>query len=113
MAVSDMLITDYSSCFFDYLILDRPIIHYLYDYEYYENEDRGLYYRWQEVVGGDVAFDKDKLVELIKINMDNPMKEHNLRREKREKYMTYENEDSSEIIYQEIISLLKDKKLLV
>ena len=31
LAATDLLITDYSSCFFDYLILDRPIIHFIYD----------------------------------------------------------------------------------
>ena len=31
--VSDMLITDYSSVFFDYANLSRPIIFYMYDFE--------------------------------------------------------------------------------
>jgi CDP-glycerol glycerophosphotransferase len=36
--VFDLLITDYSSICFDYLLLDRPMIFLPYDYEYYNNE---------------------------------------------------------------------------
>lgn len=38
---SDILVSDYSSIIFDYSILGRPIINYLYDYEEYEKK-RGL-----------------------------------------------------------------------
>ena len=41
-AISDMMISDYSSTYFDYAILDRPIFCFAYDLEEYE-EKRGLY----------------------------------------------------------------------
>lgn len=41
-AVSDIMISDYSSTFFDYAILDRPMLCFAYDLEEYE-EKRGLY----------------------------------------------------------------------
>ena len=41
--VSDMLITDYSSVFFDYANLKKPIIYYMYDLKKYENDIRGFY----------------------------------------------------------------------
>lgn len=41
LSVVDVLITDYSSIFFDFLVTERPIIHYVYDYDEYERE-RGL-----------------------------------------------------------------------
>lgn len=41
MLISDILISDYSSIMFDYSILGRPIINYLYDYDEYD-EKRGL-----------------------------------------------------------------------
>lgn len=43
MLVSDMLISDYSSIFFDYSILHKPMICYTYDYDVYAN-DRGMYF---------------------------------------------------------------------
>lgn len=41
--ISDALITDYSSVFFDYAILNRPIYFYTYDLEQYKDELRGFY----------------------------------------------------------------------
>lgn len=38
---SEILITDYSSCYIDFLLIDKPIIFYRYDN--YESEDTGLY----------------------------------------------------------------------
>lgn len=42
LSVVDLLVTDYSSIFFDFLVTDKPIIFYTPDYEAYE-ESRGLY----------------------------------------------------------------------
>src|SRR5699024_3040004 len=41
--ISDILITDYSSVFFDYANLKRPILFYTYDLEKYRDELRGFY----------------------------------------------------------------------
>src|SRR5699024_7018772 len=41
LGIVDLLITDYSSIFYDYLVTDKPIIHYLYDLETY-SKSRGL-----------------------------------------------------------------------
>ncbi|XIF19710.1 MAG: CDP-glycerol:glycerophosphate glycerophosphotransferase [Acetilactobacillus jinshanensis] len=41
--ISDILITDYSSVFFDYAILKRPILYYVYDYDDYADVLRGFY----------------------------------------------------------------------
>ena len=42
--ISDILITDYSSVFFDYACLKRPIILYCYDLEEYRDSMRGFYF---------------------------------------------------------------------
>ena len=49
--VSDMLITDYSSVFFDYANLKRPIIFYMYDYEDYKKNARDFYLEQNELPG--------------------------------------------------------------
>lgn len=41
--VSDLLITDYSSVFFDYAILKRPILLFMYDLELYQGQLRDFY----------------------------------------------------------------------
>ena len=102
LAASDMLITDYSSCFFDFLLTDRPIIHYLYDYAYYANDDRGLYYTKEEVACGDAPEDTDALLASMEANLADPGKDAALRAKQRKTYMTYEKEGCCAEIFREI-----------
>lgn len=44
LLVSDLLITDYSSVYIDYLNLLRPIVFYCYDLEKYTSQDREIYF---------------------------------------------------------------------
>ena len=41
--IADVLVTDYSSVFYDYSVLKRPIYFYMYDIESYREELRGFY----------------------------------------------------------------------
>jgi CDP-glycerol glycerophosphotransferase len=52
MAICDILITDYSSIYFDYLLLDRPIIFFAYDLESYLREDSGMYFDYESMTPG-------------------------------------------------------------
>ena len=45
--ITDLLISDYSSCVIDYLMLDRPIIFYLYD-NYEKVEENDLYFKLED-----------------------------------------------------------------
>ena len=47
--ISDLLITDYSSVFFDYANLKRPILFYMYDLENYQNNLRDFYISLDEL----------------------------------------------------------------
>lgn len=40
---ADVIVSDYSSAYIDYLLLDRPVILYTYDLESYLKKERGLY----------------------------------------------------------------------
>lgn len=62
--VSDMLITDYSSVFFDYGILKRPIIFYMYDLDYYAGDLRGFYLTTDNLPGP-IAKTEDELQKCI------------------------------------------------
>ena len=48
LSIVDILITDYSSIAFDFMVLDKPIIYFIYDYEEYKQE-RGLYFEIEEL----------------------------------------------------------------
>src|SRR5699024_6543291 len=60
LGVVDILITDYSSVFFDFLVTNRPIVHYLYDYDSFEAE-RGLYFGTEELPGETVRTSEEML----------------------------------------------------
>src|SRR5690625_4146812 len=63
LGITDILITDYSSVFFDFLVTDRPIIHYVFDYEEYISE-RGLYFELEELPGT-VAQSRTELITAV------------------------------------------------
>jgi len=62
---SDILITDYSSVFFDFALLERPIIFYAYDEDEYKGELRGLYFD-MEYCPGPVVKTQDELAVALK-----------------------------------------------
>ena len=66
--VSDMLITDYSSVFFDYANLKRPIIFYMYDLEEYRDELRGFYFGLEGLPGNIVKTESELIEEITKTN---------------------------------------------
>jgi len=71
LKLSDMLITDYSSVYFDYLLLNRPILFYPYDLNYYVSKDRGLIFDYDEYTPGCKAYTLEELTEEIKNIMAN------------------------------------------
>ncbi|MCQ2491618.1 MAG: CDP-glycerol glycerophosphotransferase family protein [Lachnospiraceae bacterium] len=66
--ISDLLITDYSSVFFDYANLLRPIIFYMYDKEYYAEGLRGFYLDLEELPGPIVEQEEDLIEKLHSVD---------------------------------------------
>jgi CDP-glycerol glycerophosphotransferase len=62
--VSDVLVTDYSSVFFDFANLRRPIIFYMYDLERFSAVVRGLYLDPSDLPGP-IAQTEEELFEAI------------------------------------------------
>ncbi|RRJ28341.1 CDP-glycerol glycerophosphotransferase family protein [Halocatena pleomorpha] len=60
----DALITDYSSLYFDYLLLDRPVIFYPFDRKRY-GETRGFNLNYDAVTPGPVATEFEELLASI------------------------------------------------
>jgi CDP-glycerol glycerophosphotransferase len=63
--ISDLLITDYSSVFFDYLCLKRPIIFYTYDIEKYRDQLRGFYFDFEKDAPGPLVKTTEEMIETI------------------------------------------------
>lgn len=67
----DLLITDYSSVYADFLFVDKPVIFYPYDLETYKNEDRGFLFDYNDITPGEKVFDIDELEKAILHNLKN------------------------------------------
>ena len=64
--IADMLITDYSSVFFDYAILNRPMYFYMYDIDEYEGMLRGFYLDVYRDLPGRIYKDEEQMLKAIK-----------------------------------------------
>ena len=59
---SDILITDYSSCFIDFMLTGKPEICFAYDLEEYSTNERGLFYDLDSVFPGPICEDFPSLL---------------------------------------------------
>ena len=64
LCAADILITDYSSIMFEYYLLERPVISYIYDIDTYD-KDRGLFYPYDQLAPGPYVFTQEDLVEKL------------------------------------------------
>ncbi|MEN8123382.1 MAG: CDP-glycerol glycerophosphotransferase family protein, partial [Bacteroidota bacterium] len=97
----DMLITDYSSIYFDYLLLNRPVIFTPFDYDEYVKKDREFYYKYDEVTPGPKARNWDDVVKYVSMFFDNPDEYNDFRKAIADKFHFYKDSDSSERVYKE------------
>lgn len=72
--ISDLLITDYSSVFFDYANLRKPIFFYVYDIVEYRDKLRGFYFDFEKNAPGPLLKTTNDLIRSIKSLEDNDFK---------------------------------------
>lgn len=69
---ADILISDYSGCYPDHLLLKRPQVFYCFDLDDYLTNDRDMYFNYLDVTPGPVCKTNDELVmELSRILSNN------------------------------------------
>lgn len=61
---SDLLITDYSSVFFDFAYLKKPVIYYQYGIDYHYNTENA-YFNYKTMGFGDVFEEEDEIVDKV------------------------------------------------
>ena len=64
--VSDICITDYSSVFFDFANLKRPLLFFAYDLGDYKEEIRGMYLDMEKELPGPVVQTNDELIDALR-----------------------------------------------
>lgn len=63
--VTDVLVTDYSSCFYDFILLGKPVLFYVYDEEIY-SATRGVHRSVSKVAPGKICKSFDGLMEALR-----------------------------------------------
>lgn len=64
--LSDLLITDYSSIYMDYLLTGKPVIFFPYDYETYVRVDREIQFDYDWITPGPKCYTQEELENEIK-----------------------------------------------
>lgn len=103
---TDFLITDYSGTYFDYLLLNKPIIFAPFDMEDYLKNDREFYYNYDEVTPGPKAKNWHEIFMYIKEAIKYPKKYENERKKICKLFNIYNDANSSERVYREICNRL-------
>lgn len=98
--ITDILITDYSSVFFDFANLKRQIIFYMYDLEHYKNESNGFYIDLEELPGK-IVQTQEELEEVIKKSKE--FKFNDKYKKFNNKYNYLDDGNASERVVREII----------
>lgn len=65
LCAADVLISDYSSISFEYLLLDRPVVSYIPDLDEYL-AGRGMFFPYEKTMPGPYCFDPEELLETLK-----------------------------------------------
>lgn len=106
LKLAHLLITDYSSVYFDYLLLDRPVLFFPYDYEKYFRHDRGFLFDYDEYTPGRKCFTQEELFAALTDELDSPDEEFVRQRAAlKEKSFDYADGEASLRLWDEICSL--------
>jgi CDP-glycerol glycerophosphotransferase (TagB/SpsB family) len=103
LSCTDVLITDYSSVYFDYLLLNRPIIFAPFDIDEYIRKDREFYDSYYDVTPGPKAKSWDEVLVYIKEAIEEPEKYKTERERINKMFNQYQDANSSERVYQAIM----------
>lgn len=68
--ISDVLITDYSSVFFDYANLRRPILFFTYDIDNYRDKLRGFYFEFEKEAPGPLLKSTEEIIHYLRLILD-------------------------------------------
>lgn len=92
--MADVLVTDYSSVFFDYANLRRPMVFYMYDRKEYADDIRGFYLDLEELPGP-IVETEDDLIRAIR-TAEETLPEYDDKYQKfNKKYNSHDDGDAS------------------
>lgn len=99
MRISDALITDYTSGYFDYLLLDKPVIFNFFDFKEF-NETRGMMFEpIESILAGDVITDESSLKEALNNIDDNSKRYKEKRKVLRDLFFSYQDANNCKRVF--------------
>ncbi len=99
LKVSDILITDYSSVYIDYLLLDRPVIFFPYDHEKYITSDRDMSFDYNWITAGPKCYSQQELQKALKDILEQKDDFAEKRREVRKAVFKYKDGKASKRVW--------------
>ena len=102
LKVTDILITDYSSVCIDYLLLDRPMAFFAYDYEKYITKDREMLFDYNWITAGPKCRSQEELQKAIQSYIDGKDDFTDKRRQIRDIAFDYKDGNSSARVWDSI-----------
>jgi len=103
----DILITDYSSVYFDFLLSEKPIIFLPYDFDDYVEQEKGFYYDYDAFTPGPKATSWSDVLKYVDIYKKDSTIDLDKRKEIKKKIHDYKIESILENVYKMIKSRIK------
>lgn len=91
----DLLITDYSSIYMDYLLLNKPVIFYAHDLHEYIKSNRAIQFDYEWITPGPKCYDEFELIETVTQILVNNKDTFKIRREEILKIAFSNNDQNS------------------
>ena len=99
---SSLMVTDYSSIFFDFAYLKKPLIYYQYGNDYHYDAENG-YFNYKNNGFGSVFDSEDELVDKIIEYIDNDCEMEDIYEKRVDEFFRYHDHDNSKRCYEWIL----------
>lgn len=106
MKASDALLTDYTSGYYDYLLLDKPVIFNFYDIDRYKNSRGFTFTPIESVCAGTIVKSAEELEQALMEIEENKLKYSEMRRFVKNLVFTYSDTKSTYRIFERFLSTI-------
>lgn len=100
---SSLLITDYSSIFFDFSYLKKPLIYYQYGNDYHYDSENG-YFNYHTMGFGPVLSEEDELIDRIIEYIDSDCEMEDVYKKRVDSFFKYHDHNNSKRCYEWILN---------
>lgn len=108
---SDRLITDYSGVYYDSVLMNRPVLHFVYDFDHFMNKDMGFCFDIRDYGGGPFAYTEEELINILRMTDNDILKLRSPRTISEQ--LCWEKGNSCEAYYELIDRLSRERGYLV